>query len=272
MIFSVGAGCIGPQGHQSIDVIRQLYSSQALSVTHATHEDPPPLSPPLPLPSPATSVESQIAVTQFLDRVRERFSGCPSTYNSFLQVMKDFNSQIIPTRVAAQRVHLLFRGHDDIIAAFDQFLPPINRLHSHDSSSPNFMPPTPSPISSPPSPPPISANFSASTVIDRSDHHSSPFQHAPIVTKQPQQPNVPQLDPLIPDQAATFSQAPAVAQPSPLTLQGFKCCCGKIFSPAVASTGPPRDAVDPPSLRLRLEAELQCALDESRCDIVTLLL
>ncbi|EJC98663.1 uncharacterized protein FOMMEDRAFT_161494 [Fomitiporia mediterranea MF3/22] len=114
----------------------------------------------------------------YLDAVKTQFVDRPDVYNNFLDIMKDFKSQVIDTPGVIERVSMLFRGHNDLIQGFNTFLPPGYRIECTSNaqettttitvttpagtttqSTENHQPPTnivsePSPAVSPPPPPP----------------------------------------------------------------------------------------------------------------------
>ncbi|KAI0687713.1 hypothetical protein BC835DRAFT_1376116 [Cytidiella melzeri] len=59
----------------------------------------------------------------YLDRVKAQFVEQSEVYNHFLDIMKDFKSQIIDTPGVIDRVSSLFRGHPILIQGFNTFLP-----------------------------------------------------------------------------------------------------------------------------------------------------
>ncbi|CEP17572.1 hypothetical protein [Parasitella parasitica] len=60
----------------------------------------------------------------YLDTVKAKFSSQNNVYNQFLDIMKDFKSQMIDTPGVIERVSTLFRGHPALISGFNTFLPP----------------------------------------------------------------------------------------------------------------------------------------------------
>ncbi|KAI9248768.1 hypothetical protein BY458DRAFT_494274 [Sporodiniella umbellata] len=60
----------------------------------------------------------------YLDRVKAKFASQPETYNRFLDIMKDFKSQMIDTPGVIERVSGLFKGDPVLISGFNTFLPP----------------------------------------------------------------------------------------------------------------------------------------------------
>ncbi|EPQ53755.1 hypothetical protein GLOTRDRAFT_139874 [Gloeophyllum trabeum ATCC 11539] len=70
----------------------------------------------------------------YLDAVKVQFHDRPDVYNQFLDIMKDFKSQIIDTPGVIQRVSSLFRGHPALIQGFNTFLPPGYRIECSSNS------------------------------------------------------------------------------------------------------------------------------------------
>ncbi|KAG1465816.1 hypothetical protein G6F46_000726 [Rhizopus delemar] len=60
----------------------------------------------------------------YLDQVKTKFANQPDIYNHFLDIMKDFKSQLIDTPGVIERVSSLFKGHPNLISGFNTFLPP----------------------------------------------------------------------------------------------------------------------------------------------------
>ncbi|KAI9508370.1 hypothetical protein F5148DRAFT_1013734 [Russula earlei] len=60
----------------------------------------------------------------YLDAVKVQFHDKPDVYNHFLDIMKDFKSQIIDTPGVIERVSMLFHGNPYLIEGFNTFLPP----------------------------------------------------------------------------------------------------------------------------------------------------
>ncbi|KAH9179056.1 hypothetical protein EDB89DRAFT_2217542 [Lactarius sanguifluus] len=70
--------------------------------------------------------DRQLNVTDalsYLDAVKIQFHDRPDVYNVFLDIMKDFKSQVIDTPGVIQRVATLFHGHPFLIQGFNTFLP-----------------------------------------------------------------------------------------------------------------------------------------------------
>ncbi|KAI0302797.1 hypothetical protein B0F90DRAFT_1627282 [Multifurca ochricompacta] len=72
------------------------------------------------------TTDRQLNVTDalsYLDAVKIQFHDRPDVYNVFLDIMKDFKSQVIDTPGVIQRVASLFHGHPSLIQGFNTFLP-----------------------------------------------------------------------------------------------------------------------------------------------------
>ncbi|KAL0958045.1 hypothetical protein HGRIS_000221 [Hohenbuehelia grisea] len=89
----------------------------------------PQVSPPPPQNAPGTATpaaERPLNVTDalsYLDAVKVQFNDQPNVYNRFLDIMKDFKSQLIDTPGVIKRVSTLFNGHPSLIQGFNTFLP-----------------------------------------------------------------------------------------------------------------------------------------------------
>ncbi|KAG8940798.1 Transcriptional regulatory protein sin3 [Tulasnella sp. 424] len=59
----------------------------------------------------------------YLEMIKIKFQERPDVYNQFLDIMKDFKSQIIDTLGTIERVSTLFKGHPSLIQGFNTFLP-----------------------------------------------------------------------------------------------------------------------------------------------------
>ncbi|KAI8358429.1 hypothetical protein EDC96DRAFT_445658 [Choanephora cucurbitarum] len=64
----------------------------------------------------------------YLDKVKAKFATQADVYSRFLDIMKDFKSQIIDTPGVIERVSALFQGHPTLISGFNTFLPPGYRI------------------------------------------------------------------------------------------------------------------------------------------------
>ncbi|OCH88405.1 hypothetical protein OBBRIDRAFT_795302 [Obba rivulosa] len=104
----------------------------------APFAQPPPM---LDVPNLAT--ERPLNVTDalsYLDSVKMQFQDSPDVYNQFLDIMKDFKSQLIDTPGVIQRVSNLFHGHPMLIQGFNTFLPAGYRIEcTTDAKNPNFI-------------------------------------------------------------------------------------------------------------------------------------
>jgi paired amphipathic helix protein Sin3a len=81
----------------------------------------------------------------YLDSVKARFAEQPNTYNRFLDIMKEFKSNVyvscrcrssltrrsIDTPGVIEKVSTLFHGHKDLIVGFNTFLPPGYKVFVH---------------------------------------------------------------------------------------------------------------------------------------------
>ncbi|KAL4252934.1 Transcriptional regulatory protein Sin3-like protein [Abortiporus biennis] len=93
--------------------------------------------------APMSSPERPLNVADalgYLDSVKIQFQDRPNVYNRFLDIMKDFKSQLIDTPGVIQRVSNLFHGHPMLIQGFNTFLPAGYRIETGtDLMNPNFI-------------------------------------------------------------------------------------------------------------------------------------
>ncbi|KAM5541748.1 hypothetical protein V8D89_004477 [Ganoderma adspersum] len=75
----------------------------------------------------------------YLDSVKLQFADQPEVYNKFLDIMKDFKSQLIDTPGVIERVSNLFHGHPALIQGFNTFLPAGYRIETGDNADPNTI-------------------------------------------------------------------------------------------------------------------------------------
>ncbi|KAH7923892.1 hypothetical protein BV22DRAFT_1035800 [Leucogyrophana mollusca] len=76
----------------------------------------------------------------YLDAVKVQFQDKPDVYNHFLDIMKDFKSEVIDTPGVIDRVSMLFHGNPYLIQGFNTFLPPGYRIEmSADPRDPNVI-------------------------------------------------------------------------------------------------------------------------------------
>ncbi|KAK0465461.1 histone deacetylase complex, SIN3 component [Desarmillaria tabescens] len=76
----------------------------------------------------------------YLDAVKVQFQDKPEVYNRFLDIMKDFKSQVIDTPGVISRVSRLFHGNPTLIGGFNTFLPVGYRIDvSADPLDPNTI-------------------------------------------------------------------------------------------------------------------------------------
>ncbi|TFK56787.1 hypothetical protein OE88DRAFT_1620339 [Heliocybe sulcata] len=89
---------------------------------------------PSPTPPPKTGGDAAarpLNVTDalsYLDAVKAQFQDQPDVYNRFLDIMKDFKSELLDTPGVIQRVSMLFQGNPFLIQGFNTFLPPGYRI------------------------------------------------------------------------------------------------------------------------------------------------
>ncbi|KAI0784958.1 hypothetical protein C8Q75DRAFT_776889 [Abortiporus biennis] len=84
-----------------------------------------------PLASSGGDASRPLNVTDalsYLDAVKVQFQDKPEVYNHFLDIMKDFKSQMIDTPGVIERVSMLFHGNPLLIQGFNTFLPPGYRI------------------------------------------------------------------------------------------------------------------------------------------------
>ncbi|WAQ87726.1 hypothetical protein PtA15_8A632 [Puccinia triticina] len=73
----------------------------------------------------------------YLDQVKVQFQDFPGVYNKFLDIMKDFKTQMIDTPGVIDGVSSLFRGHPSLVQGFNTFLPPGYRIDVSQGDGPN---------------------------------------------------------------------------------------------------------------------------------------
>ncbi|KAL6304795.1 hypothetical protein BKA93DRAFT_817270 [Sparassis latifolia] len=84
-----------------------------------------PAVPRSPVPDRPLNVTDALS---YLDAVKVQFQDKPDVYNHFLDIMKDFKSQMIDTPGVIERVSMLFHGNPYLIQGFNTFLPPGYRI------------------------------------------------------------------------------------------------------------------------------------------------
>ncbi|KII91290.1 hypothetical protein PLICRDRAFT_105502 [Plicaturopsis crispa FD-325 SS-3] len=119
-------------------------SADATTPAEATAPPPPRnSSPPQPEPQPTAQMDRPLNVSDaltYLDAVKVQFSDQPDVYNHFLDIMKDFKSQLIDTPGVIKRVSHLFNGHPVLIQGFNTFLPQGYHIEcSTDAHDSNFI-------------------------------------------------------------------------------------------------------------------------------------
>ena len=114
--------------------------------------------PPAPSVGAPGAEGQKVALTDafsYLDRVKAEYSNQPEVYNKFLQVMREFKSNVIDANGVIGRVVHLFRGHRDLILGFNAFLPKTHHIDPSVAES-GYYPGMPtSGLSSPPPPQPL---------------------------------------------------------------------------------------------------------------------
>lgn len=75
----------------------------------------------------------------YLDAVKVQFQDKPDVYNHFLDIMKDFKSQLIDTPGVIERVSMLFQGNPDLIQGFNTFLPPGYHIECSQDPRENYI-------------------------------------------------------------------------------------------------------------------------------------
>lgn len=60
---------------------------------------------------------------KYLEKVRNHFVDNPQVYHDFLDVLKDFKAKTLDTHGVIKRVKELFKGENELILSFNQFLP-----------------------------------------------------------------------------------------------------------------------------------------------------
>ncbi|KAF8518600.1 paired amphipathic helix, partial [Gautieria morchelliformis] len=124
---------VNTSGHSSDGVRATTATTPALATT-STHSPIPSSSPPpapSAPPSAGTTGDRPLNVSDalgYLDEVKNRFQDRPDVYNHFLDIMKDFKSQVLTTPGVIERVSTLFSGHPELISGFNTFLPPGYRI------------------------------------------------------------------------------------------------------------------------------------------------
>ncbi|KAF9237770.1 hypothetical protein BU15DRAFT_88601 [Melanogaster broomeanus] len=119
----------GPTSHPDNDAKRDVSMPPAqLNIDPVSVPSSKPPSPALTTRSytEGQANERRLNVTDalsYLDAVKVQFQDQPDVYNHFLDIMKDFKSQLIDTPGVIRRVSHLFSGHLGLIQGFNTFLP-----------------------------------------------------------------------------------------------------------------------------------------------------
>ncbi|KAJ7205768.1 paired amphipathic helix, partial [Mycena pura] len=75
-------------------------------------------------PQNHTSLDRNVTdAFSYLDAVKVQFQDQPNVYNHFLDIMKEFRSQLIDTPGVIKRIANLFNGHPALIQGFNTFVP-----------------------------------------------------------------------------------------------------------------------------------------------------
>lgn len=133
----------------------------------------------------------------YLDAVKVQFQDKPDVYNHFLDIMKDFKSEVIDTPGVIERVSMLFHGNPYLIQGFNTFLPPGYRIEmSADPHDPNII--------------------TVTTPLGTTTQSTSTFEQISRVTRDPATtksslPLPPTAGPAFPFQPMTRSMTPAIA-------------------------------------------------------------
>ncbi|KFY17488.1 hypothetical protein V492_00642 [Pseudogymnoascus sp. VKM F-4246] len=92
--------------------------------------------------APALGQERQVTMSEavsYLDQVKAQFIDQPDIYNTFINILKDFNSQVIDYPGLVSRTSALFAGHPNVIQGFNIYLPPRYRIECDSSNDPNAI-------------------------------------------------------------------------------------------------------------------------------------
>ena len=68
----------------------------------------------------------------YMERVKKEFADRPAVYNEFVELVLDLENDKIDIHNVARKVVTLFRGHDDLIASFNEHLPKACRIEVTD--------------------------------------------------------------------------------------------------------------------------------------------
>ncbi|KAF9567836.1 hypothetical protein CPC08DRAFT_680594 [Agrocybe pediades] len=164
----------------------------------------------------------------YLDAVKNQFNDNPDVYNQFLDIMKDFKSQLIDTPGVIQRVSRLFHGNPYLIQGFNTFLPMGYRIDvSADPLDPNTITVT-TPLGT--------TTQNTDSLVTRSGRELSaiPQTLPPSHPNGPPPPHYPITTPLLQNAASGSGQRP-------LTPHGFQMAHGQpqfdgMYSPGIQNT------------------------------------
>ncbi|KAF8170838.1 paired amphipathic helix [Mycena galopus ATCC 62051] len=75
-------------------------------------------------PEPAAALSpNELDALRYLNSIKNQFPNQPEVYHRFLDVLKDFKSQVVDIAGVHQRVSSLFHGHRVLIEGFNAFSP-----------------------------------------------------------------------------------------------------------------------------------------------------
>ncbi|KAL1738915.1 paired amphipathic helix [Schizophyllum fasciatum] len=119
-----------------------------------------PNSPDLPDPSGQhPSIQRSLNIMDalsYLDAIKATFGEHqPQIFNQFLDIMKEYQTDVTDTPSTVERVATLFAGHPALIQDFNTFLPDGYRIDCSGESSITVI--TPTGTTTMPAPPPLSA-------------------------------------------------------------------------------------------------------------------
>ncbi|XP_061381301.1 paired amphipathic helix protein Sin3b isoform X2 [Danaus plexippus] len=110
-----------------------------------------------PLPAPPAAQFQRLKVEDalsYLDQVKYKFNTQPQVYNDFLDIMKEFKSQTVASRIdtpgVITRVSNLFKGHPELIVGFNTFLPPGYKIEVQSNGQVSVSMPSPTGAGCPP--------------------------------------------------------------------------------------------------------------------------
>ncbi|KAJ7494566.1 histone deacetylase complex, SIN3 component [Mycena galericulata] len=119
-------------------------AARRILVQHQSSPSVPDSTSPAPFSDPQnhTPLDRPLNVTDalsYLDAVKNQFHDQPNVYNHFLDIMKEFKSQMIDTPGVIKRVSHLFNGHAVLIQGFNTFLPVGYRIECSKDADANYI-------------------------------------------------------------------------------------------------------------------------------------